>query len=188
MCSTLIWMYIYVCPVIKTLCCSHPEKRWWSFDMRTLKSNCRETTYCRLSLFDFFKIQICICLKHLHARGRKDDLFSDPCYQQFGEELNKVLKDWQPSVLPDGECSHMVWYASLLNTKLLFCCFCPNSPQIWLPTKVIHYIWNHSIYSKHLKQNVQKTAKRKVRQIRSQVNLDLWSHVCLLAPTSGCWL
>ncbi|XP_038158569.1 zinc finger MYM-type protein 2 isoform X2 [Cyprinodon tularosa] len=46
-----------------------------------------------------------LCLgiqQHLHAKGRKDDLFSDPCYQQFGEELNKVLKDWQPSVLPDG--------------------------------------------------------------------------------------
>lgn len=52
----------------------------------------------------FFFICIFICLKHLHAKGRKDDLFSDPCYQQFGEELNKVLKDWQPSVLPDGEC------------------------------------------------------------------------------------
>lgn len=41
--------------------------------------------------------------KHLHTKGRKDDLFTDPCYQQFGEELNKVLKDWQPSVLPDGQ-------------------------------------------------------------------------------------
>ncbi|KAF3843518.1 hypothetical protein F7725_002367 [Dissostichus mawsoni] len=39
---------------------------------------------------------------HLHSKGRKDDLFSDPCYLLFGEELNKVLKDWQPSVLPDG--------------------------------------------------------------------------------------
>lgn len=44
---------------------------------------------------------VCL-LKHLHAKGRKDDLFSDPCYQQFGEELHKILKDWQPSVLPDG--------------------------------------------------------------------------------------
>ncbi|XP_041662656.1 zinc finger MYM-type protein 2 isoform X2 [Cheilinus undulatus] len=46
-----------------------------------------------------------LCLgiqQHLHAKGRKDDLFSDPSYQTFGEELNKVLKDWQPSVLPDG--------------------------------------------------------------------------------------
>ncbi|XP_010764864.1 zinc finger MYM-type protein 2-like [Notothenia coriiceps] len=40
---------------------------------------------------------------HLHSKGRTDDLFSDPCYLLFGEELNKVLKDWQPSVLPDGE-------------------------------------------------------------------------------------
>lgn len=50
-------------------------------------------------------MRVSVCLKHLHAKGRTDDLFSDPCYQQFGEELNKVLKDWQPSVLPDGECS-----------------------------------------------------------------------------------
>ncbi|KAL2081106.1 hypothetical protein ACEWY4_022959 [Coilia grayii] len=46
-----------------------------------------------------------LCLgiqKHLQDKGRTDDLFSDPCYSQFGEELNKILKDWQPSVLPDG--------------------------------------------------------------------------------------
>lgn len=45
--------------------------------------------------------------QHLHAKGRKDDLFSDPCYQQFGEELNKVLKDWKPAVLPDGESGNI---------------------------------------------------------------------------------
>lgn len=49
-----------------------------------------------------FSMLLCVSFKHLHAKGRKDDLFSDPCYQQFGEELNKVLKDWQPNVLPDG--------------------------------------------------------------------------------------
>nr|XP_040057953.1 zinc finger MYM-type protein 2 isoform X3 [Gasterosteus aculeatus aculeatus] len=46
-----------------------------------------------------------LCLgiqQHLHAKGRTDDLFGDPSYWRFGEELNKVLKDWQPSVLPDG--------------------------------------------------------------------------------------
>lgn len=56
-------------------------------------------------ILPFVKLEFHVCLKHLHAKGRKDDLFSDACYQQFGEELNKVLKDWQPSVLPDGECS-----------------------------------------------------------------------------------
>uniref|UniRef100_A0A8C6L903 Zinc finger MYM-type containing 2 n=1 Tax=Nothobranchius furzeri TaxID=105023 RepID=A0A8C6L903_NOTFU len=58
-----------------------------------------------------------LCLgiqQHLHAKGRKDDLFGDSCYQQFGEELNKVLKDWQPSVLPDGSLwgrveEHSLW-------------------------------------------------------------------------------
>ncbi|KAJ8407116.1 hypothetical protein AAFF_G00287920 [Aldrovandia affinis] len=46
-----------------------------------------------------------LCLgiqQHLRDNGRKDDIFSDPAYQQFGQELNKVLKGWQPSVLPDG--------------------------------------------------------------------------------------
>uniref|UniRef100_A0A8C4EUV3 Zinc finger, MYM-type 2 n=1 Tax=Dicentrarchus labrax TaxID=13489 RepID=A0A8C4EUV3_DICLA len=63
-----------------------------------------------------------LCLgiqQHLHAKGRKDDLFSDPCYQQFGEELNKVLKDWQPSVLPDGSLWGRVEEQSLWSSKQL---------------------------------------------------------------------
>ncbi|XP_052421667.1 zinc finger MYM-type protein 2 isoform X3 [Carassius gibelio] len=46
-----------------------------------------------------------LCLgiqKHLQDKGRTDDLFGDPQYHMFGDELNKLLKDWQPSVLPDG--------------------------------------------------------------------------------------
>ncbi|XP_078142141.1 zinc finger MYM-type protein 2 [Centroberyx gerrardi] len=63
-----------------------------------------------------------LCLgiqQHLHAKGRKDDLFSDPCYQQFGEELNKVLKDWQPSVLPDGSLWGRVEERSLWSSRQL---------------------------------------------------------------------
>ncbi|XP_028249313.1 zinc finger MYM-type protein 2 [Parambassis ranga] len=63
-----------------------------------------------------------LCLgiqQHLHAKGRKDDLFSDPCYQQFGEELNKVLKDWQPSVLPDGSLWGRVEEQSLWSSRHL---------------------------------------------------------------------
>ncbi|XP_049449817.1 zinc finger MYM-type protein 2 isoform X2 [Epinephelus fuscoguttatus] len=63
-----------------------------------------------------------LCLgiqQHLHAKGRKDDLFSDPCYQQFGEELNKVLKDWQPSVLPDGSLWGRVEEQSLWSSRQL---------------------------------------------------------------------
>ncbi|KAM4608820.1 zinc finger MYM-type protein 2 isoform 2-T2 [Polymixia lowei] len=63
-----------------------------------------------------------LCLgiqQHLHAKGRKDDLFGDPCYQQFGEELNKVLKDWQPSVLPDGSLWGRVEEQSLWTSRHL---------------------------------------------------------------------
>ncbi|KAF3694556.1 Zinc finger MYM-type protein 2 Zinc finger protein 198 [Channa argus] len=63
-----------------------------------------------------------LCLgiqQHLHAKGRKDDLFSDLCYQQFGEELNRVLKDWQPSVLPDGSLWGRVEEQSLWSSQQL---------------------------------------------------------------------
>ncbi|XP_026150725.1 zinc finger MYM-type protein 2 [Mastacembelus armatus] len=63
-----------------------------------------------------------LCLgiqQHLHSKGRKDDLFSDPCYQQFGEELNRVLKDWQPSVLPDGSLWGRVEEQSLWSSQQL---------------------------------------------------------------------
>uniref|UniRef100_A0A3Q3X469 TRASH domain-containing protein n=1 Tax=Mola mola TaxID=94237 RepID=A0A3Q3X469_MOLML len=63
-----------------------------------------------------------LCLgiqQHLHAKGRKDDLFSDPSYQQFGEDLNKVLKDWQPSVLPDGSLWGRVEEQSLWSSQQL---------------------------------------------------------------------
>ncbi|KAM9710605.1 zinc finger MYM-type protein 2 [Menidia menidia] len=63
-----------------------------------------------------------LCLgiqQHLHTKGRKDDLFSDPCYQQFGQELNKVLKDWQPSVLPDGSPWGRVAEGSLWSSRQL---------------------------------------------------------------------
>ncbi|XP_068593230.1 zinc finger MYM-type protein 2 [Cebidichthys violaceus] len=63
-----------------------------------------------------------LCLgiqQHLHTKGRTDDLFSDPAYRQFGEELNKVLKDWQPSVLPDGSPWGRVEEQSLRSSRQL---------------------------------------------------------------------
>ncbi|XP_016143899.1 zinc finger MYM-type protein 2-like isoform X1 [Sinocyclocheilus grahami] len=48
-------------------------------------------------------LYLCLSIqKHLQDKGRTDDLFGDPQYHMFGEELNKLLTDWQPSVLPDG--------------------------------------------------------------------------------------
>ncbi|XP_056145512.1 zinc finger MYM-type protein 2 isoform X2 [Lampris incognitus] len=63
-----------------------------------------------------------LCLgiqQHLRAKGRDDDLFNDPCYQQFGEELNKVLRGWQPSVLPDGSLWGRVEEQSLWSSGQL---------------------------------------------------------------------
>ncbi|XP_051566541.1 zinc finger MYM-type protein 2-like isoform X2 [Myxocyprinus asiaticus] len=48
-------------------------------------------------------LYLCLSIqKHLQDKGRTDDLFGDPQYDLFREELNKLLKDWQPTVLPDG--------------------------------------------------------------------------------------
>ncbi|XP_068602723.1 zinc finger MYM-type protein 2 [Brachionichthys hirsutus] len=63
-----------------------------------------------------------LCLgiqQHLHTKGRTDDLFSDPCYRRFGEELNRLLKDWQPSVLPDGSLWGRVEEQSLWSSRQL---------------------------------------------------------------------
>lgn len=67
--------------------------------------------------FFFFNAGVSL-FKHLHAKGRKDDLFSDPCYQQFGEELTQVLKDWQPSVLPDGRYCLIITISTIMLSTL----------------------------------------------------------------------
>ncbi|XP_062423208.1 zinc finger MYM-type protein 2 isoform X5 [Rhea pennata] len=46
-----------------------------------------------------------LCLgiqEYLYGSNRKDNIFIDPIYQMFEQELNKILRSWQPSILPDG--------------------------------------------------------------------------------------
>ncbi|XP_043386341.1 zinc finger MYM-type protein 2 isoform X11 [Chelonia mydas] len=46
-----------------------------------------------------------LCLgiqEYLYGSNRKDNIFINPSYQTFEQELNKILKSWQPSILPDG--------------------------------------------------------------------------------------
>uniref|UniRef100_A0A8D1XFH3 TRASH domain-containing protein n=1 Tax=Sus scrofa TaxID=9823 RepID=A0A8D1XFH3_PIG len=46
-----------------------------------------------------------LCLgiqEYLCGSSRKDNIFIDPGYQTFEQELNKILRSWQPSILPDG--------------------------------------------------------------------------------------
>lgn len=128
---------VFMCPVIRTICCSHPDKRWWSFKYEDTNAASLLTStdeILHLSSFSLLIILLLICFQHLHAKGRKDDLFSDPCYQQFGEELNKVLKDWQPSLLPDGESGniHPAPQSSVvLNYVLILVCLSLNFYIIW---------------------------------------------------------
>ncbi|KPP68274.1 zinc finger MYM-type protein 2-like [Scleropages formosus] len=63
-----------------------------------------------------------LCLgiqQHLRENGRTDDIFGDPCYEQFGQALTKVLKGWQPSVLPDGSLWSRVEERCLWSCRLL---------------------------------------------------------------------
>uniref|UniRef100_A0A7N4NXZ1 Zinc finger MYM-type containing 2 n=1 Tax=Sarcophilus harrisii TaxID=9305 RepID=A0A7N4NXZ1_SARHA len=46
-----------------------------------------------------------LCLgiqEYLCGSNRKDNIFIDPGYQTFEQELSKILRSWQPSILPDG--------------------------------------------------------------------------------------
>ncbi|XP_034614689.1 zinc finger MYM-type protein 2 isoform X3 [Trachemys scripta elegans] len=46
-----------------------------------------------------------LCLgiqEYLYGSNRKDNIFINPSYKTFEQELNKILKSWQPSILPDG--------------------------------------------------------------------------------------
>ncbi|XP_041114739.1 zinc finger MYM-type protein 2 isoform X2 [Polyodon spathula] len=76
-----------------------------------------------------------LCLgiqQHLNVHGRADNIFSDPYYQMFGQELNKILKDWHPSVLPDGSTF------SRIEEEYLWSCkqFGEHSPMVLLSTLV----------------------------------------------------
>ncbi|TSV41622.1 Zinc finger MYM-type protein 2 [Bagarius yarrelli] len=73
-----------------------------------------------------------LCLSIQKEKGRTDDLFNDPCYSAFEVELNKVLKGWQPSVLPDGSLWGRVEEPHLWSSKLLG----EHSPSVLLRSLV----------------------------------------------------
>ncbi|MGH0171256.1 UNVERIFIED_CONTAM: hypothetical protein FKN15_060846 [Acipenser sinensis] len=76
-----------------------------------------------------------LCLgiqQHLYVNDRADNIFSDPYYQMFGQELNKIFKDWHPSVLPNGSIF------SRIEEEYLWSCkqFGEHSPMVLLSTLV----------------------------------------------------
>uniref|UniRef100_A0A8C0E470 Zinc finger MYM-type containing 2 n=1 Tax=Balaenoptera musculus TaxID=9771 RepID=A0A8C0E470_BALMU len=47
-----------------------------------------------------------LCLgiqEYLYGSNRKDNIFIDPGFQTFEQEMNKILRSWQPSILPDDK-------------------------------------------------------------------------------------
>ncbi|XP_042315313.1 zinc finger MYM-type protein 2 isoform X4 [Sceloporus undulatus] len=106
-----------------------------------------------------------LCLgiqEYLTGSNRKDNIFLDPNYQTFEQEINKILRSWQPSILPDGSIFSRVeedylWRikqlgshspATLLNTLFYF-----NTKYFGLKTVEQHLRLSFATVYRHWKQN-----------------------------------
>uniref|UniRef100_A0A4W2HEJ6 Zinc finger MYM-type containing 2 n=1 Tax=Bos indicus x Bos taurus TaxID=30522 RepID=A0A4W2HEJ6_BOBOX len=100
--------------------------------------------------------------KYLCGSNRKDNIFIDPGYQTFEQELNKILRSWQPSILPDGSIFSRVeedylWRikqlgshspVALLNTLFYF-----NTKYFGLKTVEQHLRLSFGTVFRHWKKN-----------------------------------
>uniref|UniRef100_A0A2K6FZL4 Zinc finger MYM-type containing 2 n=1 Tax=Propithecus coquereli TaxID=379532 RepID=A0A2K6FZL4_PROCO len=106
-----------------------------------------------------------LCLgiqEYLYGSNRKDNIFIDPGYQTFEQELNKILRSWQPSILPDGSIFSRVeedylWRikqlgshspVALLNTLFYF-----NTKYFGLKTVEQHLRLSFGTVFRHWKKN-----------------------------------
>ncbi|OBS59409.1 hypothetical protein A6R68_09465 [Neotoma lepida] len=106
-----------------------------------------------------------LCLgiqEYLCGSNRKDNIFIDPGYQMFEQELNKILRSWQPSILPDGSIFSRVeedylWRikqlgshspVALLNTLFYF-----NTKYFGLKTVEQHLRLSFGTVFRHWKKN-----------------------------------
>ncbi|XP_077197756.1 zinc finger MYM-type protein 2 isoform X1 [Paroedura picta] len=106
-----------------------------------------------------------LCLgiqEYLNGSNRKDNIFMDPNYHTFEQELNKVLRSWQPSILPDGSVFSRVeedylWRikqlgshspVALLNTLFYF-----NTKYFGLKTVEQHLRLSFGTIYRHWKKN-----------------------------------
>ncbi|KAF7250777.1 Zinc finger MYM-type protein 2 [Varanus komodoensis] len=106
-----------------------------------------------------------LCLgiqEYLKGSNRKDNIFLDPDYHTFDEELNKILRSWQPNVLPDGSIFSRVqedylWRikqlgshspVALLNTLFYF-----NTKYFGLKTVEQHLRLSFGTVYRHWKKN-----------------------------------
>ncbi|XP_069058387.1 zinc finger MYM-type protein 2 isoform X2 [Pleurodeles waltl] len=106
-----------------------------------------------------------LCLgiqEFLHASGRKDNIFIDLQYHTFGQELNKITRSWQPSILPDGSIFSRVeedylWRIKQLGSHspvaLLYTLFYFNTKYFGLKTVEQHLRLAFATVSRKWKKN-----------------------------------
>ncbi|MBN3294533.1 ZMYM2 protein, partial [Polypterus senegalus] len=76
---------------------------------------------------------LCLAIQqHLCENGRKDNIFCDTYYQMFIQELNKILKGWKPSILPDGSVFSRIQEHHMWSSKMIG----DHSPTVLLNTLV----------------------------------------------------
>ncbi|XP_039207430.1 zinc finger MYM-type protein 2 isoform X3 [Crotalus tigris] len=106
-----------------------------------------------------------LCLgiqEYLNGSNREDNIFLDINYHTFMQEINKILRSWQPSILPDGSIFSRVeedylWKikqlgshspAALLNTLFYF-----NTKYFGLKTVEQHLRLSFGTVYRHWKKN-----------------------------------
>ncbi|XP_062983121.1 zinc finger MYM-type protein 2 isoform X2 [Elgaria multicarinata webbii] len=106
-----------------------------------------------------------LCLgiqEYLNGSNRKVNIFLDPNYHTFEQEINKILRSWQPSILPDGSIFSRVeedylWRikqlgshspVALLNTLFYF-----NTKYFGLKTVEQHLRLSFGTVYRHWKKN-----------------------------------
>nr|XP_056714647.1 zinc finger MYM-type protein 2 [Euleptes europaea] len=106
-----------------------------------------------------------LCLgiqEYLNGSNRKDNIFMDPNYHTFEQELNKVLRSWQPSILPDGSVFSRVeedylWRIKQLGSHspvaLLHTLFYFNTKYFGLKTVEQHLRLSFGTIYRHWKKN-----------------------------------
>ncbi|CAH2225256.1 zinc finger MYM-type 2 isoform X2 [Pelobates cultripes] len=105
---------------------------------------------------------MCLGIQEFLSCWRKDNIFVDSDYQEFGQEFSKILRSWQPSILPDGSIFSRVeedymWQVNQLGTQspmsLIFTLFYFNTKYFNLKTVEQHLRLSFGSVLRHLKNN-----------------------------------
>ncbi|XP_075707726.1 zinc finger MYM-type protein 2 [Rhinoderma darwinii] len=119
---------------------------------------------------------LCLAIQgYLSVSRKMENIFHDRDYETFGQELNNVLRSWQPSILPDGSIfsrvkEHYLWQANQLGTQsstsLLFTLFYFNTKYFNLRTVDQHLRLSFASFLKQWKRNPLTQEKKACLQYK----------------------